>query len=255
MNMDQIINVTFYQGGQPPVSTPVAIQALNTQVIVWGYYGCQITATKDWNEDNFLLPGTVDTIRVAPCDQNWNWNRYAETQIQFQILDANGRGVPDIVTNGQHSVTVAFYPSLIPDGSMFGGYLSINDQMPSQSNPLLLYPDANGIVTVSLEYTVDPTDNYLELCQAAQLYLNVYYPPIPYGIGVKVKNYPSKPWNNISGLIWSMGGHGVTGQGPASMGNMQLNTINAQIAGTSIPAAQTLCSCGLNVKMLPLIKA
>ena len=233
MNMNQEIDVVFYQGGQPPVGAPYQIQAQNQQAIVWGYYGAKVIQTD-------VL---ASVISIKTCDQNWNFGAWAVTEIQFRVIDSNGKGIPDIIVNGQHSLPVALYPSLVPDSSKYKGYLILNDQMISQSNPLILYPNSNGIVTVRLSYYYGLNDNFLQICQDAQLYLWALIGVLPVGVTVE-------DGAQIAGSVYSKGGHGVTGQGPAAMGGMQPNTVIAQIVGTSIQTASSLCSCGFNIKML-----
>ncbi len=236
MNMNQEIDATFYLGGQPPVGAPYQIQALNQQAIIWGYYGCKLTV------------GSLDALThvgVNTCDQNFTYGNVAQFQIQFKVIDSNGKGVPDIIINGQHSLSVALYPSLFPDASKYQGYLILNSQMISQNNPLILYPNSNGIVTVNLSYYYGLTDKFLKICQDAGLNYTVLYVLVP------ITYTPADGYTGGLGIpLVAKGGHGVTGQGPAAMGGMQTNTVIAQIPGTSIQQASCLCSCGFNIKML-----
>jgi hypothetical protein len=226
MNMNQEIDVTFYPGGQPPVGAPYQIQALNQQAILWGFYGVKVVVGSG------LEAYQIQSISVNTCDQNWTYGNVAQIPIQYKVIDSNGKGVP--------GVKVALYPSLFPDGSKYQGYLILNSQMISQSNPLVLTSDSNGIVTANLSYYYGLTDHFKQICVDAQIYVDV---PLSYYV-----------WDGVTGLngdiLWGKGGHGITGQGPAAMGPMQPNTVIAQIIGTSIPPASCLCSCGFNIKML-----
>ena len=239
MNMNQEIDATFYPGGLPPIGAPTQIQALNQQTIVWGYYGCKLSVGS---------LNALTKVEVNTCDQNWVFGNYVwNQQIQFKVIDANGQGVPDIIVNGQHSLSVALYPSLFPDGSKYQGYLILNGQMVNQNNPLILYPNSQGIVTVNLAYFCDTAsiDQPNKMPYDAGLNYTVLAVLVP---------LTYSPYNGSQdGLgipLVAKGGHGVTGQGPAAMGNMQTNTVIAKVQGSSIQPASTLCSCGFNIKML-----
>jgi len=234
MNMNHEIDVVFYQGGQPPTGAPVALQALNTQTVVWGYYGCQV---------NLGLANTISNISVTTCDAAWQFATVEFTYITFKAIDANGNGVP--------GVKIQLWPSLFPDSSKYKGYLILDAQMISQSSPLILTTGSDGTVTVSLSYFCNPSaiNQANGLTNDAGLYINLASPVPPFSWKI------AGPYNGEGSpgpeyFFTGKGGHGITGQGPAAMGPMQTNTVNAQIIGTSIPTAQTLCSCGFNVKML-----
>jgi hypothetical protein len=230
MNMNQEIDVTFYPGGQPPAGAPVAIQAVNTQALVWGYYAAQV-------EPPAPNPLGTSHIQVNTADQNWVFGNVAQTQIQFKVIDTNGNGVS--------GVNVQVYPSLFPDASKYQGYLIINGQMANDTNPAVLTSNSSGIVTVNLSYYYGLNDNFLSICQDAGLYLWDETVSLIGYIPITVENGAAVP----NPIALNKGGHGVTGQ-TAAMGSLQPNTVIAQIPGTSIPAAQTLCSCGFNIKML-----
>jgi hypothetical protein len=231
MNMNQEIDVTFYQGGQPPVGAPVAIQAVNDQALIWGYYGCKVTLG---------AANAISSITIDTCDQNFTYGNVAQTPIQFKVIDSNGNGIP--------GVPVQVYPSLFPDASKYQGYLIINNQMISSSTPLILYSDSSGLVTVNLSYQCAPSaiGSPYQLPYDAGLWINALQDTI-----IPVTIHPYNGWFTGGVYIFTgKGGHGITGQGPAAMGPMEPNTVIAQVQGTSIPAAQTLCSCGFNIKML-----
>jgi hypothetical protein len=227
MNMNQEIDATFYLGGQPPVGAPYSIQALNQQAIIWGYYGCKLTVGS---------LNTLTHVGVNTCDQNFTYGNVQQTQIQFKVIDSNGKGIPGI--------KVQVYPSLFPDASKYTGYLAVNSQMISQSNPAIIYSDSNGIVTVNLSYYYGLSDNLAAICKDAGLTYTVLYVLVP------ISYYPADGYAGGIGIpLVAKGGHGITGQTPA-MGGMQPNTVIAQIIGTSIQPASCLCSCGFNIKML-----
>jgi len=195
MNMNHEIDATFYQGGQPPVGAPTQIQALDLQTIVWGYYGCKLTMSSP-------VP-LIQNIGINTCDQNWHYGNYVWNQnIRFKVIDANGKGVSGI--------KVALYPSLVPDNSKYIGYLVLGNQMATQQNPLMLISGSDGIVKVNLAYFCDTSS----INQPNKL---------PYDAGLYLNG--RAPYNGetdiLGTIVWSKGGHGVTGQGPAAMGNMQ----------------------------------
>ena len=120
--------------------------------------------------------------------------------------------------------------------------------MINQSTPLILTSDSQGLVTVSLSYFCNPaaiSSPYM-LPYDAGLWINA--------LQDLINPVTIHPYNGLfTGGVYiftGKGGHGITGQGPAAMGPLQPNTVIAQIIGTSIPAAQTLCTCGFNIKML-----
>lgn len=161
MNMNQEVDVTFYQGGQPPVGTPTQIQAIDLQTIVWGYYGCKLTVG---------LLNILTSVQVNTCDQNWHFGNYVWNQnIRFKVIDANGKGVS--------GVKVALYPSLAPDNSKYMGYLALGNQMATQQYPLMLISGSDGTVKVNLAYFCDTSsiNQPGKLPYDAGLYYTVFF--------------------------------------------------------------------------------
>ena len=226
MNMNHAVIVTFWEGGVEPPSYPVAITTVGS-VQVLGYYGCQVTLG---------ALNAITNVSVHNCDQNWAWDQWATYPLTFKVIDASGKGVPNI--------TVQLYPDLFPDPGKYTGYLALNGQMITSSNPLTLTSDQNGLVTVNLTYTYGLTDHLLLLSQDAGLYLWGIVAIYPFPI--EVQDGAGIPFGCI---FVEKGGEGITGQ-TAAMGSFMLNTVRAQIVGTSIPAAQGLAYCGFHVKML-----
>jgi hypothetical protein len=221
MNMDHTVIVTFWEGGVPPPSVPVAITCLGS-VQVMGYYGAKATQ------------GTLGgSVSVKNCDQNWTWENWAQYIMIFKVVDASGNGVPN--------VPVRLYPDLFPDTGKYKGYLALNLQMITSSNPLNLITDQNGLITVSLTYIYGLNDNIRQLCADAGLYLWSYEALIVWGTDVQ-------DGVGFGGWIYNKGGDGTTGT-TAAMGPFVLNSVHAQITGTSIPEAQGLAYCGFHVKM------
>jgi hypothetical protein len=227
MNMNHTVNVIFYQGGQPPPSIPVAIVSMGSVQVI-GYYGCKISLG---------ILNTLSKIEVKMCDQNWNFGAWAHTPMQFKVIDSNGKGVPNVI--------VQLYPDQYPDTSKYKGYLILND-LQLNGGPLTLKTDQNGIVTVNLSYFADLSslNQPYKLPYDAGLNYTVLYVLVP----ITYAPYDgSKEGLGIPFI--GKGGQGVTGQ-TAAMGPIILNNVRAVVKDTSIPAAQGLCYCGFNVKML-----
>lgn len=231
MNMDHTVIVTFWEGGQPPPSAPYAIVPVGGSATAWGFYGAKV----------FLgLADTIARTEIHNCDQNWTWDNWAQFQAQFKVVDATGQGVPN--------VTVNLFPDTFPDnGNNVGliGYLALNLEMHTGSDPLILTTDANGIVTFSMTYIYGINDKLLKLSKAAQLYVN--------GLAV-IWPFSFNPYDgetdHSSSFFTGKGGEGITNDHPSTMGYWAINSIHAVIPGSAIPAAALPVYCGFHAKMI-----
>lgn len=235
MNMDHTVIVTFWQGGQPPPSAPYAIQPLGGSATAWGFYGCRLKLG--------TLGNIIDT-QVHNCDQNWTWDNWAQYQAQFKVIDATGKGVPNVL--------VTLYPDMFPDnGNNVGliGYLALNLWPHTNSDPLQLTTDENGIVTFSMTYVYGILDDhFLKLCKAAQLYVDTISVFIP----LSYTPFDGAGQNGeYQGILTKKGGEGITNDHPSTMGYFALNSVHAIISGTSIQVSTLPIYCGFHVKMLP----
>jgi len=227
MDMNHSVIVTFWQGGIPPPSYPVAITSTGSVTAI-GFYGCKI---------ELGVANIISKISVHNCDQNWTWDNWAQYPMTFKVIDASGKGVPNI--------PVTLYPDLFPDnGNNAGltGYLATNLYPHSSSDPLQLTTDVNGLVTFTLTYVYGLDDHLLKICQTAGLYVNALAVVIP----ITFTPYDGNQEHNAS-FFTGKGGEGVTGQRP-EMGYFVLNSIHAKINGTSIQT-QGSVYCGFHVKM------
>jgi len=224
MNINHAVIVTFWQGGEPPPSYPVAITNMDT-VTATDYLGGRI----DLGALNLIT-----NISVHGTDQYDNWDSSAQYPMRFKVIDSSGKGVPNI--------PVDLYVGVVPDNSKYKGYLALNVGLHPSTNPLRINTDQNGIATVNVAYQYGINDNLELICRDADLGVWVATPPGRY-----------IAWNGsryiYNTVFVSKDGGGITGQRP-SMGNFFLNTVYAKIATTSIPAAQGLVYCGFSVKWL-----
>ncbi len=225
MNMDHYVVVTFWEGGQPPVSYPVAITNMDS-VTVWGRFGGIV-------ELGFL--NTITNVIVTPVDRSDTPYKMSEWPMRFKVVDSAGRGVPD--------VPVDLWVDLVPDNSKYKGYLSLNMGLHTSGSRLRLTSDQNGIVTVNIGYMYGIADDLEKICRDADLGIWMLFGVLPARAVV---------WNGLNfptAIFVSKDGGGKTGERP-SMGNFFLNTVRAQIPNTSIPATQGLVYCGFEVKWL-----
>jgi hypothetical protein len=228
MDMNHSVIVTFWQGGVEPPSYPVAIIAPNS-TLVTGYYLCTV---------ELGLLNSVALTRIQNTDQNWTIGNYQKYPVTFKVIDASGKGVPNIPVN--------LYPDLFPDNSKYRGYIATNDQAISASNPLQLTTDSNGNVTVNVSYWYGISilnDKYSSLSIDAGLYVDGIYWVVAPGRWAL--------WDGWDGTY--LGSHILfTGKGgdktvpnPPTFNNMI-----AKIPNTSIPQAQAVIYCQLHAKML-----
>jgi hypothetical protein len=230
MNMDHEVDVTFYLGGVPPQSNPVQIIAAATTIIT-GYYACQVT---------LAALNAISNTTVGNCDQNWTLGNWVDYPLTFKVIDANGNGVPKI--------PMTFYSSPAPDASKYQGYLALDDQMTSPSNPITkdangkpLVTGTNGEITIYASYWYGLTDKFLALCKDAGLYVNCLVGLIPWTVT------PYNGWNGTeSGVPCFETGKGGDKTVPATP---TLITITATIPKSSIQQAQTLIYCQLHAHM------
>jgi hypothetical protein len=225
MNMDHYVVVTFWEGGQPPASYPVAITNLNT-VTAWGRFGGIV---------ELGLLNTVSNVVVSPINLSDTPGSMSEYPMKFKVVDSAGRGVPN--------VPVDLWVDMVPDNSKYKGYLALNMALYTSGNRLRLTTDENGIVTVNIGYMYGIADDMLKLCQDSDLGIWVLFGVLP--ARLIVHNGLSAP----TGIFVTKDGGGKTGE-RAAMGNFFLNTVRAQIPNTSVPATQGLVYCGFEVKWL-----
>lgn len=229
MNMNHTVVVTFWQGGVPPPSYPVAIIAPTTTALT-GYYL--------WTVELGAL-NIVKLTKIHYTDRNWNMGNYQNYPVTFKVIDANGRGVPNVDVN--------LYPDQFPDNSKYRGYIATNDQSASASNPLRLPTDSNGYVTVNLSYWYGISilnDAYLTLSKDAEIHVDGLGPILPGSWN------PYDGWNGV--VAGTPFGVTFTGKGGDKIvpPNPTLNYMIARIPGTSIPQAQAVLYCQFHTKML-----
>lgn len=226
MNMNHAVIVTFWEGGVEPPSYPVAITNQNT-VTAFGRFGGKIELD---------IANAIKKVSVHSIDQNDTWDGFAEYPMYFKVIDASGKGVPNI--------PVDLYVGVVPDNTTYIGYVLLNMNIYTSNNPLRLYSDGNGVVTVNLGYMYGLDDRVLKLCRDADLGFWALVGVFP----IRFIAYDADV-GIFLGFLISKDGGGATGERPA-MGNFFLNTVHAKVTGTSIQAAQGLVYCGFSVKWL-----
>jgi len=228
MDSDHSVIVTFWKGGVAPPSPPVAIQSLGS-IYVKSNIGAWFTGT----------PGIDQCCHVSHCDESWNPNGMVKEPIKFKVVDATGRGVPN--------VDVALWTEPPPDGSRYAGVMLLDGEVHTSVNPLIKKTDETGVVYADVSYGYGLNDKFKTICVDAGV-------GFQYGTAI----LPCVSWAYAEDglclwplmyVCWVSGDCETQKAGCERMGSWQINRVYAQVVGTTIGTVE-IAYCGFHVKWI-----
>lgn len=189
----------------PPVGIPVAIRSLGA-ITVKSNVGAWITGS----------PCVDQHIHVGYFGNSWEPNTISYATIYFQVIDAAGRGVPD--------VPVAMWTDKPPDPSKYKGIIQLDGEIHTFNNPLVKKTDDAGIVWANVSYLYGLDDKFKTLCDDAGLRFQIVYCPLP------MPSWPLVPHDclGLGALVAVINKWGEKETLP------QLNRVYAQVPGTTL---------------------
>lgn len=189
----------------PPVGIPVAIRSLGA-VTVKSNVGAWITGTPCWNQH----------VHVGYFGNNWEFNNVSYVTIYFQVVDAAGKGVPD--------VPVALWTDKPPDPSKYKGIVQLDGRVYVFDNPLVKKTDNRGLVWANVFYLYGLDDKFKTLCDDAGLRFQLINCALP------IPSWPIIPYDcfEVGPLNAVVNKWGEKETFP------QLNRIYAQVPGTTL---------------------
>jgi len=151
MDSNHSVIVTFWEGGVPPPTYPVAIVFPESPYYVSQKYVPGLDYVWD------PLKGCVFGCLHLNChpEKEGGETGYTEYAIKGKAVDAGGQGVPDI--------DVIVWSNLTPDQNK--GTLLINDTIHLADNPIIVRTDKNGEFTVTVKYVTDMEWLCLQSCK------------------------------------------------------------------------------------------
>lgn len=192
------VQVSFVLAG-PQAGPPAAVKALGSAATLENF--------------RFWFNQATGPIAVEEDDQNWRLGKAPPSLMAFQVVDAAGRGVPNIVVN--------VYPDINPDATAYKTWLLFQDplgQWPPYTytsfRPLVLTTDATGVVQFLVWQMYGAEDpqaegGLKELSQGAGVYADKMTFPGPFPYTTRVLPV----WNGLAaglGWWWTGGGGGGT---------------------------------------------
>ncbi|MEM1551582.1 MAG: hypothetical protein QXH03_02795 [Candidatus Bathyarchaeia archaeon] len=225
MDTHHTVICTFWKGGTPPPTYPVKIVSLGPIQIL----------------SNIGAVAFENCIHISHYGNNWEANQLTQVPIKFQVLDAEGRGVPD--------VDVALWTDPMPDPSRYKGKLLLNGGIRTYQQPLIRKTGAEGIVTANVAYLYGLNDGFKQICSDANVHFHfACLIPICAGDRVAEDGY-CLPWG--CWICWTEGECATMQPGCEKMGSWQVNRIYARVVGTTYETAE-LAYCGFHVKWIPV---
>lgn len=165
-------------------------------------------------------------IRFAHIGPNWTTEgNFRTIPMVLVTADKNGNPVPNI--------RVKIWTSS-PDTGRYGGWVRINDNFYSSTNPLLMISDADGEILLNLGYEYGLPDSYQLIGKDLAVTIHGWIGILPTSIIV----YDGLAIQFLAFESYSGGGESIT----------TANPIFASFEGDSGPRAQILLPCGFNVQ-------